>query len=438
MALVGIATALALISVLFVLYPLWQRGTGAVVPASDGQQDMLTEQRKAAYDAMAELDFDRELGKLDESDYRSLYERYRRQAVAALEAAREREAVLSARIDQQVQQARTAVITGVDGSEHHASIPSQARAQPSPVDATGRNHIKWLTTLGVVFALFASATIAVYVRGAQSAEDVAAVGAIPGDDFAGLLIDAREGRWVLAGDSLGIRRSTDRGTTWSAIPLLPGSVTALAQDVGNPARVYALVDSALQRSDDSGMTWKRVGSTPARSRLTTLAADPGRADTLYATDQAGGVFVSRDAGTSWRRLRFEAAGATTSITVAVPRPLAVFIAAEQGVLLGTDGRWSSANGVLNGALPTRTVYTVVFDRSTGDRSMMPGGMVMEGTLYAATDRGICRSTDFGVDWFRLGPDADIRAVAVGPPGSRLMLAVGSAGEVYRSTDRGVT
>ncbi len=437
MVFVGIATALALISVLFVLYPLWQRGTGAAVPVSDGQQELLTEQRKAAYDAMAELDFDRELGKLDESDYRSLYERYRRQAVAALKAAREREAVLSARIDQQVQQARSSAILTVAPTTPAipATSPSARERFTQSVD---RRPSAWLSAVGVLFVVFTAGTLLVWSQGSQASANAQPVGVIAGDAHTALLIDNTAGAWALSGDATGVRRSTDAGATWTATPVLPGKVAALAQDAGG-GQVYALVDGRLNRSADGGMTWTRDGALPRNVRFTSLAADPAEAGRLLALDQSGALFESGNAGDAWDRTGFEPAGPVASLTVAVAQPLELFATApEVGVISGSDNRWASANGVVNGALPTKVAHAIVYDPSSGSTAERPDGSTVRGTAYVATDQGVFRSTDYGQDWFPLGPKQNIVALAAGPPGSKLLLAVSSVGEVFRSNDRGIT
>lgn len=433
----AILAAISALTLAFVLYPLVRRGPAGGLPAGDPEQERLLEQRASAYEAMTELDFDRQLGKLDEADYRSLYERYRGQAVAALKATREREAALTTRIERRVQEARRTLAAQPAGA---TAVPPVARPSPRSrlAHSVERRPAAWLSALGVLFLVFASATVWVWTQGSRATASAAPIGTVPGTDHAALLIDNGRGAWALSGDATGIRRSADGGATWSAIPVLPGEVAGLAQDAGG-GRAYALMDGRLQRSSDGGTTWAPGGTMPRGTRLATLTADPESPGTLYALDRAGALFRSANGGDSWERLEFRLAGPAQALTVASPAPLQLFAAAEGfGVIGGEDGAWASANGVINGALPTDVVHSVVYDRSTGATSTGPNGERTQGTLYAATDRGVFRSTDHGQDWFRLGLDGDIRTVAVGPPGSQLMLAVSATGEVYRSTDRGVT
>ena len=434
----AILASIAIAAAAFLVLPLLRRGPGIVQPQADPEQERLTEQRASAYEAMDELEFDRDLGKLDERDYKDLYDRYRGQAVAALKATREREAVLSSRLEQQVAQARQSLVAIPAGA---AMPPRAAQRQPSGnrfARSVERRPALWISSLSVLFLVFASATVWVWTQGSRASRAAAPIGRVPGDNYSALLVDNQRGAWALSGDATGVRRSADGGATWSAIPVLPGLVGGLAQDA-NGGRAYALVDGRLHRSADGGATWSPGGGVPRGSRLATLTADPEKPGTLYGMDQAGAVFLSTDGGDNWQRLPYRPAGAVQSVAVASPEPLELFAAASgAGVLLGSEGRWTSANGTVNGALPTDVVHSVVFDRGSGATSTLPDGTTTQGTAYAATDQGLFRSTDYGQDWFRLGLEEDVQTVAVGPPGSGLMLAVSSTGEVYRSSDRGIT
>jgi ribosomal protein L40E len=76
-----IGTALAVASLCYVLYPLYRAG---VAPAPRATQ------RKArtspAVDALRELEFDRQTGKISDGDYESLKARYTAQALTAMRA----------------------------------------------------------------------------------------------------------------------------------------------------------------------------------------------------------------------------------------------------------------------------------------------------------------------------------------------------------------
>ncbi len=79
-----VGTALAVASLCYVLYPLF-RGDLAVLPA----RRSLAEARRGhspAVDALRELEFDRQTGKISDADYEPMKARYTEQALAVMRA----------------------------------------------------------------------------------------------------------------------------------------------------------------------------------------------------------------------------------------------------------------------------------------------------------------------------------------------------------------
>lgn len=77
-----IGTALAVASLCYVLYPLF-RAESATVP----RRSQVSERRATpAVDALRELEFDRQTGKISDSDYEPLKARYTEQALMSLRA----------------------------------------------------------------------------------------------------------------------------------------------------------------------------------------------------------------------------------------------------------------------------------------------------------------------------------------------------------------
>lgn len=68
----------------FIAYPLFTAPPEEIGEASDAL-DGLSAQRDSAYDAIRDLDFDFQLGKLSQSDYAALRERYKTRAALALQ-----------------------------------------------------------------------------------------------------------------------------------------------------------------------------------------------------------------------------------------------------------------------------------------------------------------------------------------------------------------
>ena len=77
-----VGTALAVTSLLFVLYPLFR---GQPTPVLRTRSARVT-RSTSAVDALRELEFDRQTGKISASDYDSLKARYTEQALAVMRA----------------------------------------------------------------------------------------------------------------------------------------------------------------------------------------------------------------------------------------------------------------------------------------------------------------------------------------------------------------
>lgn len=104
---------------------------------------------------------------------------------------------------------------------------------------------------------------------------------------------------LAGGGNLGVVASHDRGTTWKRVSSGadgPVDFHAMAVSRADPNVIYAMYNS-LQVSRDAGRTWQKVGPLPKRTFA--LAASARDAATVYAA-AAGGLFVSRDGGGSWR------------------------------------------------------------------------------------------------------------------------------------------
>ena len=77
-----VGTALAVASLLYVLYPLFR---GDLAPTARSVPDVPRAQSQAV-DALRELEFDRQTGKISDADYEPLKARYTEQALAVMRA----------------------------------------------------------------------------------------------------------------------------------------------------------------------------------------------------------------------------------------------------------------------------------------------------------------------------------------------------------------
>jgi ribosomal protein L40E len=77
-----VGTALAVASLLYVLYPLF-RADMALAPRAHADS---TRRQSPAVDALRELEFDRQTGKISDADYEPMKARYTEQALAVMRA----------------------------------------------------------------------------------------------------------------------------------------------------------------------------------------------------------------------------------------------------------------------------------------------------------------------------------------------------------------
>jgi len=78
-----VGTALAVASLCYVLYPLFRTGVSTVPRPSTVRR----QRESPTVDALRELEFDRETGKISDSDYEQLKARYTSQALVEMRAA---------------------------------------------------------------------------------------------------------------------------------------------------------------------------------------------------------------------------------------------------------------------------------------------------------------------------------------------------------------
>jgi photosystem II stability/assembly factor-like uncharacterized protein len=157
-----------------------------------------------------------------------------------------------------------------------------------------------------------------------------------------ILVDPRDGNVVLvaaegplwsAGGERGVYRTTDGGTTWTAVLQVDEhtGVTDLEFDPSNPDVVYAASyqrrrhvwgflgggpGSGIHKSTDGGRTWRRVTAGLPRGDMGKigLAVTPADPSIVYATIEAGenerGFYRSTDRGEQWERRNGYISGGT--------------------------------------------------------------------------------------------------------------------------------
>ena len=251
-----------------------------------------------------------------------------------------------------------------------------------------------------------------------------------------LAIEAGPRPTVFVGSVNRLLASDDLGVSWNSLPI-NGAVDAIGVGASGTSSIY-LMGAQLWRDGPSG--FHPVATTLPTASVQALAVDPSDANRLYALISGSGTYRSDDGGKGWTRLGTEVPSAATSLTLARDGwPLFFVGTAGHGVFASADGRsWINANGFVNGALPTQTIYAIAFDPHSGDRYVGPSGQNSTGALYVGTDVGLFKSIDQGQSWSALPLNHPVAALAVSTSGPHLMLAVDPSGQVYRSEDGGAS
>ena len=243
-----------------------------------------------------------------------------------------------------------------------------------------------------------------------------------------------------------------------------GRVSCVAGIPGDPNVYYVgAAGGGVWKTIDGGLTWKAIFTKEATASIGALALAPSNPSVVWVgTGEANirndalpgrGVYVSGDAGQTWKRAGLENAGQISGIVVDPTNPDVVWVSvfghewgpnADRGVFRTTDG----------GATWKKVLFV---DDRTGaiDLVMEPGNpRVLYAALWEARrypwelvsgggGSGIYRTTDGGDTWKKLAkglPDGPLGriALAVAPTNPLHVYALIEAkkGMLWDSADRG--
>ena len=233
-------------------------------------------------------------------------------------------------------------------------------------------------------------------------------------------------------------------------------VDPIAQEAGDSGALYALVDQhELWRSVDQGRFWTKMWEAPRKMRLYTFITHPTKPKVLYAGLEPASVWISDNAGQSWRELEaIQKVPDKDSWTFFSPRfahvrALAVYHGEpellsvgieEGGVYITEDGGqvFRSRNEGLY-----RDIHAVEY---------LPRDPNL---LLTTTGDGLYRSADRGRSWLHitegitrsytvplwidpLTPHTMLMAAAAAPPPTWERETRGADALIFRSRDEGLT
>ncbi len=221
----------------------------------------------------------------------------------------------------------------------------------------------------------------------------------------------------------GIFTSANTATNWllSSAGLSHTIINTIVADPFNAGTYYSGTPRGVFKSTDSGATWVNLSTGLVNRTVNTIAFEPLTGSPVYAGTLAG-LFESTDGGLTWtnaepelgtrdvRTILFDAATGTN-----------LFVGTSSGVYARTnDTNWSGRTK----GLRSRSVRVLREDDSE--------------ILYAGTDSGVHKSTNWGVNWTAMNKGlktTKVRSLVIDPANSATLYA-GTTKGIFKTLDAG--
>jgi photosystem II stability/assembly factor-like uncharacterized protein len=206
---------------------------------------------------------------------------------------------------------------------------------------------------------------------------------------------------------------------WVPFPLYNGEMTSIVMDPSYALTVYVGTrDAGVFKTTDGGEHWQ-----PARTGLTfypirCLAVDPQHPNTLYAGTDFDGIWKSADAGNTWARASngLDTGLVIFNVVVDPQNPNRVYAGLAGGIGLSVGNIYRSIDGGASWEMKDNGIprYSGTGTRTNGIFSLAidPAN---PSVLYAGTGlNGAFRSSDGGESWeaFSVGLPAEAGVLAV--------------------------
>jgi photosystem II stability/assembly factor-like uncharacterized protein len=232
--------------------------------------------------------------------------------------------------------------------------------------------------------------------------------------------DAQTG---IGASTTGLYRTTDGGVNFA--PVLSGDADTV--EFLSPSVAMAIIDGAFARSTNGGVTWSIGSSTEGRSRLFVVSADIvlawGRSGTLPDYDDR--IFRSTDAGLTWSDLGEAIPSDAFATTLAFSMPDASTVIASNGA--GDLYRSTDAGSSWN------QVYATPGPRPGFLDSGAPS-FVDATTGYVGFGGGfVLRTSDAGASWTQISSGSGNTVLALDGFANGDMIAVGEGGRILTRT-----
>src|SRR5262245_56382941 len=213
-------------------------------------------------------------------------------------------------------------------------------------------------------------------------------------DVRSLAVSPSDPQRVLAGTRSGGFLSENGGSSWSAIATLPGpTIGNVLFDPASPQIAYAAgSEGTLAKSTDSGTTWTAIGENAASKKPQTLAIDPSHTATIYVGTLDDGVYKSTDGGGSFTAQNSGLGNLHVSALVMDPTATSTMYVGtvDGGAFKSTDGgaSWSALSFGLVGtdvtSLAADSFPTIYLGNRSGLYAIAGGGQIwtpISGTTF---------------------------------------------------------
>ncbi len=256
-------------------------------------------------------------------------------------------------------------------------------------------------------------------------------------DIRAVLINPEDSKIIYMGARNAVLKSEDNGLSWRMILSVSGQnreINFLAFDYRNNDFVYAATGNGLFYSPDQGKRWSKIfkGRSYLEADCTALAILPSG---IYLGTKAG-FFISTDKGRSWHRAT-DRLGDTRilSIGYSLKEPKYIYVACVDGVFKSQDSgkSWKRVLSVLASRNDNEGEDSPEENGSQEEASRINYLAVdpnNPGCVYLATQNGISRSYDAGLNWNTL-PDSGLLSKEV------KFILISAKSEVFCATKSGI-
>lgn len=229
---------------------------------------------------------------------------------------------------------------------------------------------------------------------------------------------------------------------WSTRLLDDGTVPSSAKYWEEYEKMQATFRTA--RAMDNSL-WKNIGPfdhtgngswSPGQGRVNVVVEDPTNPSVIYVGGPNGGLWVSRNDGSTWTPLTdYLPRIGIGAIAIDPKNTKTIYLGMGDdeasdcpsiGIMKTTDGglNWSTTGLVFNAVNANYKVTDIIIDPANSS------------ILWASTSDGLYKSTDAGTSWNKT-LTGNIKGINLKPGSSTILYAV-TANKFYRSTDAGDT